>query len=769
MFEHIATIRPESRYKNFHVRKDHYGKGIHATFGVANSGKDQLQSISFCSIDYSLDHVNAFMAKMGNKKKTIKAGLSLPEEFEGSEGVSAQLKITADHNEVGDREGEEAEPVPNFSMVAYNGGVMVTSGIPTPLVVNLAGLDTRGNMKIPILMDHKTTQRVGHSTNVQKTESQITASGPVSAATKFSKEVVESSANGYPWQSSIGATITKARFLGKKQSEVVNGKTVKGPVLIVDKSVLKEISFVSIGADDSTSAVAASAASKGELEMGFEAWLKAKGMDINALDDATKTALQAMYDAETGDGDQDTDDKDEKPSLKANAGDNDDDVVDPEEVAKNVLKAERKRYVEIKEACNGEYPDIQAKAESEGWSVEKTNAEVIKAIRENRPNINVNQGYQGEDNMEALEAAMCMRAGHAEKGLVEEYGEKVMEAAYKDRGMGIRDVMAAAMRSEGIPVPRSMGNDFIRAAISTASLPGLLGNVANKSLLKSYQLQNITATTVCSQGDLSDFKEATRFRLNELGDYQEVPISGELKHGTLGEESATNQLRTYGKMITLSREMIINDDLSSLSKIPASIGARAAQKIDEVFYTRLLENPNFPSSDALFSSANSNFQDGANTALSVGAMDTAMQLFMDQTTIDGLPINVAARFLLVPTSLDFTARQVMTSSTLMSVGNTDATDLVTANPLLTTGLQIVTSPFLNSQNISGSSSLAWYLFGDPAVVDTFEIGYLRGQRTPVLEQVELPSNMLGMGWRSWFDFGIKEQDFRGMIKSKGEA
>lgn len=763
MFEHIATVRPESRYREFRVRKDHYGKGIHATFGVAKSGKDQLQSISFSSIDFSLDYVNSFIGKFGSKKKArVKAGENLEANFNATEGIFCNLEIKADHDDAsGGSEEGEVEPVKNFSMVAYNGGIMVTSTIPTPLVVNLSGLDTRNNMKIPILMDHKTTQRVGHSTNVQVGSNQLTATGPVSAATKFSKEVVESSANGYPWQASIGATIIKARFLGKKQSEVVNGQTVKGPLLVVDKSVLKEISFVSIGADESTSAVAASAANEKEFSM-FDEWLKAKGFsDIEAIDAATKATLKAMFDAETG-GD---DEPQPQPDVKTEGS-----KVDIEGVASDAIKAERKRTSAIKATCNGEFPEIQAKAESEGWSEEKTNVAVLAAMRENRPNINTGMGKLEDDNMEVIEAAVCLRSGHGDKELTEQYGEKVMEAAHKDRGMAIRDIMAAAMRSEGIPVPRSFNNDFIRAAISTASLPGLMGNVANKSLLRSYQLQNITATTVCSEGDLSDFKEATRYRLNELGDYQEIPSSGEIKHGTLGEESATNQLRTYGKMITISRENIINDDLSALSKIPASIGARAAQKVDEVFYTRLLLNPNFPGSDALFSTANANFQDGANTALDVGSMDAALQLFMDQTTTDGLPINVSAAFLLVPTSLDFTARQLLNSSQLTTVGGgTNTTNIVTANPLLSKDLQIVTTPFLNSQSISGSSALGWYLFGSPSVVDTFEIGYLRGQRTPTLEQVELPSNMLGMGWRSWFDFGIKEQDHRGMVFSKGEA
>ena len=127
------------------------------------------------------------------------------------------------------------------------------------------------------------------------------------------------------------------------------------------------------------------------------------------------------------------------------------------------------------------------------------------------------------------------------------------------------------------------------------------------------------------------------------------------------------------------------------------------------------------------------------------------------------------RHLIVPTSLEFTARQILTSSTLTAFGDTDTTNVLTANPMTGANLNLVVSPYLNSQGLTNSSSVGWYLFGDPSVVDTFEIGYLRGARTPTLERVDLPSDMLGMGWRIYFDLGIREQDHRGMVFSKGKA
>ncbi|EMI44155.1 hypothetical protein [Rhodopirellula sp. SWK7] len=51
----------------------------------------------------------------------------------------------------------------------------------------------------------------------------------------------------------------------------------------------------------------------------------------------------------------------------------------------------------------------------------------------------------------------------------------------------------------------------------------------------------------------------------------------------------------------------------------------------------------------------------------------------------------------------------------------------------------------------------------------FEIVFLNGRRTPVIERVEMPPNMLGMGFRSYIDFGVNSQDHRAAVKVTGEA
>jgi hypothetical protein len=76
-------------------------------------------------------------------------------------------------------------------------------------------------------------------------------------------------------------------------------------------------------------------------------------------------------------------------------------------------------------------------------------------------------------------------------------------------------------------------------------------------------------------------------------------------------------------------------------------------------------------------------------------------------------------------------------------------------------------PHLSDTYYTGASSTAWYMFADPKVLPAFELVFLNGRRTPTIERVEAPANMLGMGFRGYIDVGVKEQDPRGAVKMKG--
>jgi len=673
---------------------------------------------------------------------------------------------------------DDGKTLRRFTMTAYTGGAMALAGWPYPVVVDLTGL-VLGKKSRPILMDHDTGRIVGHTDTVGVEGTALTVAGVISGVGSAAQEVVGASDNGFPWQASLGAAVKKVVFVPEGKTATANGKEFAGPVYMVRQAKLGEVSFVALGADDATTAnveagripVIEGNSNREVMTMDFEQWVEAKGFVLADLTEDQNANLKAMYEVETNAAGK----PEGEPGVQAAAGKPTaaEAVVQAREEAQSAVRTERERVSAIQEICGGEFPRIERDAIRLGWTVEDTSQKVLKAMRENRPQADVHIVTRADKgasfNLKTLEAALCLRAGIDDASLVKSYGEQIVEAAGQSRDIALQKVFEECAELEGHTVPRSFGNDTIRAAFSTVSLPGILNNVANKKLLKAFEAQPVIATKICSEGELNDFKESERYRLTDVGDLEPVAPDGELKHGGLVEEKATNQLDTFGKIFSLTRQMIYNDDLAAFLKVPEGMGARAARKIDQLFFMRLLGNPVQGDGKTLFHADHKNWRDGVDTALSGDALALAIQLFMDQTDADGQPINVHPRFLLVPTALKMTARELLNSVTFFATGNSNKARIPTYNALADEDIEVVTSPYLSNANYPGSSNKAWYLFADPAVVDTFEIGYLKGRRIPLVEQGETDLDTLGVKFRVIFDLGVREQDFRGMVRFKGEA
>ena len=680
---------------------------------------------------------------------------------------------------------DDGKTLRRFSMTAYTGGVMALKGWPYPVVVDLTGLAIGKNSR-PILMNHNTARIVGHTVKVGVSGTALTVDGVISGVGSAAREVVGSSDNGFPWQASLGAMVKKVVFVPEGRKAAANGKEFAGPVYMVSQAKLGEVSFVALGADDATTAQVEAGripvinnSNREIMTMDFEKWIKAKGFVLADLSDDQTANFKAMYEAEQKAAENA---EGEPPVRKAQAQNSKPDegkptaaeaVIQAREEAEAAVRTERERVSAVQEICGGEFPSVERDATRLGWTVEDTSQKVLKAMRENRPKADAHLGTRSNNGSaftaQSLEASLCMRARIPEKTLVAEYGEQVVENAYGNREISLQNLLAECAEMEGQTVPRTFGNDMIRAAFSTVSLPGILNNVANKRLMRSFDAQSIVATRICSEGELNDFKESERYRLTDVGDLEPVAPDGELKHGGLREDKATNQLGTYGKIFSLTREMIYNDDLGAFLKVPEGMGARAARKIDQLFFTRLLSNPVQGDSKTLFHADHKNRKVGTDTALSGDSLALAIQMFLDQTDADGQPINVSPKFLLVPTSLKMTARELLNSVTLFATGSTDKKRIPTYNALADEELEVVASPYLSNSNYTGASALAWYLFAEPAVVDTFEIGYLKGRTVPMVEQGETDFDRLGIKFRVYFDLGVREQDYRGMTMFKGET
>ena len=744
--KHSARLRDPGQYDTCRTATDEFGSGIDAIYCKKADGSMELQAIRFDSGKFTVAEAKAWLAEHDHK-----AILFEPAAEEDAEAQAEFLVIEA--------AGDMARA--RVLGLAYGGGMMKVPGWQYPIVVDLNGLDLPA--EVPLLTNHenKTRSRIG-MVRARKESNTLTVEGDILVSNSESKHVLNQARAGADWQMSIGADVLESELV--RDTRIVNGQSHTGPFYHVKRAILREISVLPVGADGSTRlriAATFSLTSTGGQVMEFDKWLVAQGFDVKTLNEAQTKALRAAYDAEVkvaADAEKGKKlPEDKKDTIQAQP-----DItpsVNAEKIVEAVragMKRDRDRENKIRALCGEKHADILAKALSEDWTPEKAELEVMRA---SRGHIGIIPPHSESRTPKVLEAALCMGRGiNVEKM----YDAQTLEAASPLRAMGLKELFVQCCLLEGKSVGPVFGEDTIRAAFSTLTLPGILGAVANKSLLAAFTAVDAIWTRIARQADVNNFHTHTRYRMSMSGDMETVGSGGELKHLTLGESTYTQRADTYGVLIGLTRQQIINDDLSAFTEIPALLGRKAALAILKALFTAINGTGQGVSH---FTTGNGNYISGGTTALSITSLTSAVQKFLDLTDAAGDPIMVAPNMLLVPTSLKTVADQLYADA---FVNETTTANVPKPNSNPHKGAyKPEVSPYLNNANISGASSTAWYLLANPNDVGCFEVAYLRGQRTPVIEQGNVDFTTLGIQYRCYWDFGVALADPKGGVKSKG--
>ncbi len=645
--------------------------------------------------------------------------------------------------------GDGKPGLPRFRMVAYTGGPMRIAGWRYPVVIDLAGLAVPSQNR-PIRFGHDANSGVGHTDAIRVENGQLIAAGVVSRDTPMAKEVVISSRNGFPWQASVGASVDEFEFVKENQLALVNGREFTGPVNVIRKATLGEISFVDLGADGNTSAqVAARAAEAKETPM--------ETGDKNHEFVTTTTEQPVVQAAET-----ETIEAGKEASLESSAPP----PVNPVTQMRAEAAAETQRIAGIRRICAGKHADIEAKAIAEGWDTTRCELEVLRASRPTAPVVHAPE----EVVTSAVLEAACMLTARMD-GTDRMFDAATLDLADKRfrRGIGLQELLLEAAWANGYT-----GRNFrdsrsalrfafkgdVQAGFSTVDIGGILSNVSNKFLLEGFFSVERTWRNLCAVRNVSDFKTVTSYRLIGIDQYERVAPGGELKHGTLGEESYTNKADTYGLMLSIDRRDIINNDLGAITTAPRKLGRGSGLKINDVFWTIFLNN------GAFFTAGNHNYLEGAGTALGLDALSNAEVAFLEQVDANGKPIGIMPAILLVPTALSAYGTQLFKATEIRDT--TANTKYPISNPHQGK-FRVEVSRYLANTQYTGHSAKAWYLLADPGDLPVIEAAFLNGQESPTIETAEADFNVLGIQMRGYHDFGVAMQDPRGGIKNKGEA
>lgn len=628
---------------------------------------------------------------------------------------------------------ENKEPLARFRMTGNSGSPMRLSGWKYPVVLDMNGISIP-SQKAPVRFQHDPHHGVGHTESIGVEGGKLMCTGVISRGTAAAKEIRDSAKNGFPWQASVGATADEVEFVKAGQKAAVNGTEIEGPMNIARKSTLGELSFVDLGADPHTSA------------------LIANGTRIAAAKDGS-------------------DDSDSPATTVAEENNRIIAKTKSERARQKGIHALMVQYLEYPGSDVETIERICAEAMQDGSDSKDTE---LKLLRETRAKARPAPPREISDPR-VLAASLCLAAGVSDKSLEEDrnYGPDVVQCAWPLRNRGLRGTIAATLEALGKPVPHGArelyesimehqreklyvhaGNSIQASGFSTVNLPGVLGNVANKILVEAFTKVDATYDKIADQADFSNFHIHSLYRLSATGDFSLVKPDGEIAHGTLEQDSYTNKLDTYGRMLTITRQDIINDDLNSFRSLTAQLARRARIAVEKALYTLVCE-----SSDTFYTAARGNRITSNGLGISALAAAEAAQYNMADVNAD--PIYATSRWLVVPPALKFLAEQIYTSERVNDLsGGPKPTD----NPFRGR-FSVVSSPYLSSSTITGSSATTWYLLADPLMLPAFQVAYLDGRRAPTIETAEALFNVLGLQMRAYWDFGVAQIDYRGAIKS----
>lgn len=320
--------------------------------------------------------------------------------------------------------------------------------------------------------------------------------------------------------------------------------------------------------------------------------------------------------------------------------------------------------------------------------------------------------------------------------------------------MGVVAMAEAMLSMQGTSVRGMSPSAIINAGLSTSDFPSLLSGTIGKSLAIGYQAASAGHALFTAEREVRDFKTQTLVNLSEAPGLLKVPELGEYRRGAMVDGAATFQLATFGRMLQISRQALINDDLSAFTTLPQAFGAAARRLEADKVFEQLTSNPVLGDAVALFHSSHGNL--GGAAALNIASLGEARSAMRKQKDIAGLSyIDPQPKFLIVPVALETYAEQLLSSLVDPTKNNS------TPNLDFIRGLTLIADPRLDA-----SSTTAWYLSASPYQMEGILRAYLAGEARPYLEESQ-EFERDALSYKVRLDFVAGVMDFRGLYKNPG--
>jgi hypothetical protein len=325
-------------------------------------------------------------------------------------------------------------------------------------------------------------------------------------------------------------------------------------------------------------------------------------------------------------------------------------------------------------------------------------------------------------------------------------------------GLSLTEVLRAQLVASG---QREAANwtkhELVSRSMHVSSdFPNLLTASGNRYLVDRFRDAESPIKRAMRIRQVPDFRQISEIQLDGPPTLEETPEGAEVKFGTFTESAQRAAVKTFARAFTISRQALINDDLSAFSGAVGMMAVTAANtEADEIAEMLLLgsgDGPVLSDTVRLFSTAAQRANKAASgTAIDVTNLGLATAALRQQRHLNGsTPTNARARFILVGAAREMAARQVV------------ATSLV---PNQTSSV----NPFAGEMEVLVDARMtgnSWRLFADPGQFPVLGLAYLEGRTAPEIESFDTVTQ-LGITMRAVFDFVPYVIDWRGSYLNGG--
>jgi ATP-dependent protease ClpP protease subunit len=356
--------------------------------------------------------------------------------------------------------------------------------------------------------------------------------------------------------------------------------------------------------------------------------------------------------------------------------------------------------------------------------------------------------HAGQDFLAAAADALVVRAGIRIES---------PHAGHRDfMTMDVADIARACLNRAGRSIRDMDRVGVIRAALTTSDFPALLGTALSRSLRVGYEEEVQSHTLWANFVQVEDFRQQLRAILSSAPELLHVPEGGEYQEGAISDDSAQYAVSKFGRIIRMTWESLVNDDLGAFVRVPQAMGQAARRKEADLVYALFAANsgagPTMQDGTALFHASHANLATSA-TTLDAAALSAARTMLRKQTAKGGGLMNLQPRFLIVPAELE-TAAESLIATSRQAVASGANSDVL---PSWIGSLVPVVEPRLDDS--------AFYLAANHNQVDTLEVAGLAADRAQPVVEEENEFVRDAKAWKIRHVVAAAFTDWRGIVKT----